>query len=70
MNITDNRYGSLDGGSVRYNDNTNTEKDAQTSMPQIGFQSTVPVLERENIFYALDRGATVIRSILFNLLNF
>jgi hypothetical protein len=29
-------------------------------MPRVGFESTIPVFEREKTFHALDRAATVI----------
>jgi hypothetical protein len=35
-------------------------KRTQTSMPQVGFQSTVPEFELAKTFHALDRAATVI----------
>jgi hypothetical protein len=36
------------------------KKRGQTSMPRVGFEPTIPVFEREKIFHALDRAATVI----------
>jgi hypothetical protein len=35
-------------------------KRAQTSMPQVGFESTIPVLERAKTVHVLDRAAAVI----------
>jgi hypothetical protein len=35
-------------------------KRKQTSMPRVGFETTVPVSEREKTIHASDRGATVI----------
>jgi hypothetical protein len=35
-------------------------KRTQTSMPQVGFEPTIAVLERAKAVYALDRAATVI----------
>jgi hypothetical protein len=32
----------------------------KTSMPQVGFESTIPVFERAMTVHALDRAATVI----------
>jgi hypothetical protein len=37
-------------------------KCAQTSMPRMGFEPTIPVFKRPKTVYALDRAATVIRS--------
>jgi hypothetical protein len=34
-------------------------KRTQTSMPSVGFEYTIPVLERAKTFHALDRAATV-----------
>jgi hypothetical protein len=38
-------------------------KHKQTFMPWVGFEPTIPVLERKKIFHALDRPATVIGSL-------
>jgi hypothetical protein len=35
-------------------------KRTQTSMPQLGFEPTIPVFERGKTVHALDRAATVI----------
>jgi hypothetical protein len=35
-------------------------KHTQTSMPQVGFEPTIPVFERPKTVHALDRAATVI----------
>jgi hypothetical protein len=35
-------------------------KRTQTSMPQVGFEPTIPVFERAKTVYALDRAATVV----------
>jgi hypothetical protein len=40
--------------------NTNTNKRAQTSMPLAGFEPTIPALERAMTVHALDCVATVI----------
>jgi hypothetical protein len=37
-------------------------RNADRSMPQVGFDPTIPVSMREKIFYALDGAATVICS--------
>jgi hypothetical protein len=36
-------------------------KCTQTSMPQVGFEPTIPVFKRAKIVHALDRTATLIR---------
>jgi hypothetical protein len=36
-------------------------------MPRVGFESTIPVLERAKTVHALDRAATVIGSTVFIL---
>jgi hypothetical protein len=38
-------------------------KRTQISMPPVGFESTIPVFEREKIVHALDRAATLIGTI-------
>jgi hypothetical protein len=55
----------MDGGSARRKAATYTGQhehrlDAQTSMPWVGFEPTVPASERANTVHALDRAATVI----------
>jgi hypothetical protein len=44
-------------------DNTAHNKRRQTTMPRVGFKSTISVFERAKTFHALDRAATVIGSI-------
>jgi hypothetical protein len=39
-------------------------KRRQTSMPQVGFEPTMPVFERTKTVHALDRAASVIGDIL------
>jgi hypothetical protein len=41
-------------------DNTNTDKLRQTSVPRMGFESLIPAFERAKIIHALDRATTVI----------
>jgi hypothetical protein len=36
-------------------------------MPQVGFESTIPVFERENTVHALNRAATAIGSTVTNM---
>jgi hypothetical protein len=36
----------------------------KTSMPQVGFEPTIPVFERAKTVHVLDRAATVIGSVL------
>jgi hypothetical protein len=56
----------LDGGSASHKtapytqNKRNTKKNAQTSMPRIGFEPPNPVFERAKTVHALDRVATVI----------
>jgi hypothetical protein len=38
-------------------------KHTQTSMPEVGFEPTIPMLERAKIVHALDRTATVIGTV-------
>jgi hypothetical protein len=48
---------------------TETEnKHTQTSMPQVGFESTIPVFQQPETVHALDRAATVIDSHNFQCL--
>jgi uncharacterized protein YraI len=64
LDLIHSRYGSLDGGSARRKaytytqNNTNAESrhKIQTSMPCVGFESTIPALDQA----AFDRVATVI----------
>jgi hypothetical protein len=51
---------------------THTQKKThtQTSMPGIGFETTIPVFERGKTVRALDRAATVIDEVLRNILSF
>jgi hypothetical protein len=44
-------------------------KRTQTSMPQVGFESTIPVFERAKTVHTLDRGATVIGVMLSSLIG-
>jgi hypothetical protein len=50
---------SLSQGYYLYKQNKRT----QTSMPQVGFESTIPVFDRAKKIHALDRAATVIGAI-------
>jgi hypothetical protein len=55
------RYDSLDGGSARRKAATYTQnKRTQTSMPRVGLEPTIPVLERVKTVHALDRATTLI----------
>jgi hypothetical protein len=61
MDLAGSLKDSLNGGSARrkaatYTHNTNTD----TFMPLVGFEPTTTLLEREKIYRALDRAATVI----------
>jgi hypothetical protein len=38
-------------------------------MPRVGFEPTIPVLERMKMVHALDRAATVIGPVLDTVLN-
>jgi hypothetical protein len=38
-------------------------------MPQMGFETTIPLFERDNTFHALDRAATVIGWYIYNVVN-
>jgi hypothetical protein len=65
-------YDSLDGGSVRCKAATCTHRTAQTqnkrtqtSMPQVGFEPTIPAFELDKTVSALVRAATVIRCYSF-----
>jgi hypothetical protein len=60
------RYDSLDGGLGRRMAATCTHRTAQTqnkrteiSMPQVGFEPTIPVFERAKTVHALNKPATV-----------
>jgi hypothetical protein len=44
-------------------------KRRQTSMPWVGFEPTITVIERAKSFYSLDRAATVVGWILICVLN-
>jgi hypothetical protein len=46
------------------------KKRGQTSMPRVGYESTIPVVERAIAFHALDRAATAIVIIKLNLQNY
>jgi hypothetical protein len=39
------------------------------TMPRVGFEPSIPVFERPDTFYALDRAATVIGAIHFMIYN-
>jgi hypothetical protein len=54
--ILKSRQDSLDGGSARHKAAINTN----TSMPYVGFETTIPVFEGAKEFHVLDRAATVI----------
>jgi hypothetical protein len=55
------RQDSLDGGSARRKAATYTQnKRTQTSMPLVGFEPTIPALERAKTVHALELAATVI----------
>jgi hypothetical protein len=41
-------------------DNTNTEKRCQASMPRVGFEPATPMFERAKLGHALDRSANLI----------
>jgi hypothetical protein len=48
-------------------------KRKQTSMPQLGFEPTIPVFERAKTVHASDRAATVVGDVLIitkNISNF
>jgi hypothetical protein len=52
----------LDGGSARQKAATYTQnKGTQTAMPRVGFEPTIPVLERARTVHALDSAAAVYR---------
>jgi hypothetical protein len=65
LDLLNSRKDSLDGGLARRKaatctqDSTHTEFNAQTSMPQVGFEPTIPVFERAKTVHALDRAVTV-----------
>jgi hypothetical protein len=40
--------------------NTNTDKRIQTSMPQVGFEPTVLVFERAKTVHALDQSCSIV----------
>jgi hypothetical protein len=42
----------------------------QTSMPQVGFEPTIPAFERVKTVHALDRAATVIGFSVYTILNY
>jgi hypothetical protein len=44
---------------------TGQHKHTQTSMPQVGFEPTIPVFEWAKTVHALDRAATVIGCTVF-----
>jgi hypothetical protein len=55
------RYDPLYEGSARRKAANYTQnKRAQTSMPQVSFEPTIPVFERAETVHALDRAASVI----------
>jgi hypothetical protein len=59
------REDSLDGGSAHckaatYIQNNTNRINAQTSMPGVRFEPTIPAFEREKTVHALDDAATVI----------
>jgi hypothetical protein len=39
----------------------------ETSMPSVGFEPTIPVLERKNTLYALDRAASVMDFVMIRV---
>jgi hypothetical protein len=45
-------------------------KRTQTSMPQVGFEPTIPVFERAKTVHALDRATTVIGNLSTYLTDF
>jgi hypothetical protein len=47
-------------GRYRHTGQHKQNKRRQTSMPEVGFEPTIQVFERENTVHALDRAATVI----------
>jgi hypothetical protein len=56
--------GLLGGGSARrkaatYTQHNTENKRTQTSVPSVGFEPTIPALERAETAYASDRAATV-----------
>jgi hypothetical protein len=56
-------YDSLDGDHLLHTQETQTKnKRTQTSLPQVGFETTVPVFERAKTVHVLEGGATVIGS--------
>jgi hypothetical protein len=67
----------MDGASARSKaatctqDSTNTEKKrTQTSMPQVGFEHTIPIFKRAKTVHALDRAAAVIGSYKTTVVKF
>jgi hypothetical protein len=48
---------------------TNKKKRTQTSMPQMGFEATTPVVEQAKMVHALDCMATVIGKFRYTGLN-
>jgi hypothetical protein len=61
------RYNTLDRGIskpqgryLRTGQQKTQNKLTQTSMPQMGFEPTIPAFEREKTVHALDRAASVV----------
>jgi hypothetical protein len=68
MNLIDSRQDSLDGRAARRKAATYTGQHkyrTNADRPRVGFEHTVPVLERSKTFPASDRAATVIGSHYF-----
>jgi hypothetical protein len=47
-----------------------TRKCTQTSMPQVGFELTIPVFQRTNTFHALARAATLIGTVFVSWVSY
>jgi hypothetical protein len=61
LNPIHRRWDSWDGGSVRRKAAACTQnKSTQTSMPWVGFETTIPSFKRAKTVHVLDRTATVI----------
>jgi hypothetical protein len=63
LNLLDSRWDSVDGdqfvaGPLPARDITQNKQ--KKCMPQVGFESTIPVFERAKTVLALDRAATLI----------
>jgi hypothetical protein len=70
FNPTHSRQDSLDGGSVLRKASTYTQnKRTQASMPEVGFEPTIPVFERAKTVHALNCASIVIGLHRFTLMT-